>query len=998
MDETQREHLRDDLKGLLQGELLFDELSRALYSTDASVFQVRPLGVAVPRDEEDVQALVRYAAEHQIPLVPRGAGTGFAGESLGPGLVVDLSRHFRAILDVGADTVRVQPGVVYRDLNERLAAVGRRFAPDPASGATCTLGGMLATNASGARLLRHGYTRDHVAAVRVVLDNGEAAWAGREPRVPPNGTPPEGRFKTITALTCDLIDRNAELIAACQPRTRFNRCGYPLHEVLTQEYLDLARLLIGSEGTLAFFTEAVLRTVPLPAGCGAVLLGFDSLDGAVRAAQATLTDSPAACELIDRRLITLARGRGAELATVVPAAAEAVLLIEFETDTPADARDRVDRLTDRLQRDSRPAVSLMTAFEPDAIDRLWQLRDAALPSLFGLRGGPQPLPFIEDIGVPPEELAVFLHRAQDVLQRHETTASFLVHAGTGQVHTRPFLDLQRPDEAAKMWAIADEVYSLALDLGGTVSSQHGTGLARTPWVARQYGRLFSVFRELKSIFDPQNLLNPGKIVGPDPGLPAWPLRKGVRGQGSGVRNQEPGGNNGQSASSLTPGPWPLTPLLRWQPDEIRDEALNCNGCGHCRTEAPTARMCPVFRATHEETATPRAKANMLRHLLQDGTDPKQWGSDDVREVADLCVNCKMCARECPARVNIPKLMLEAKAANVAEHGLRRTDWAMARTESFAAFGSAFAFLVNPILASRTARWLLEKVFGVSRKRRLPAFAARSFLRRAARRRLTRPPRGRRPRVAYFVDVFANYNDPSVAEATVAVLHHNGFEVYVPPGQKGCGMAPLAYGDVETAREVAAHNLLLLAELAREGYPIICSEPTAALMLRHDCLDLLDDPDVRVVAEQVVELTTFLGDLHREGRLRTDFNPLDLAVGHHVPCHLKALGHAPAGPSLLALIPGLRVHTIDVNCSGMAGTFGMKAENYALSLEAGRPMLDELRRPRVLFGSSECSTCRMQMEEGSGKRTLHPAQYLALAYGLLPDVARRLQEPLRGLVS
>jgi Fe-S oxidoreductase len=383
----------------------------------------------------------------------------------------------------------------------------------------------------------------------------------------------------------------------------------------------------------------------------------------------------------------------------------------------------------------------------------------------------------------------------------------------------------------------------------------------------------------------------------------------------------------------------------------------------------------------------------MRYLLQEDTDTRLISSGEVRAVANLCVNCKMCASECPAHVNIPKLMLEVKAQHVAEHGLDWKEWVLARTESFAHFGSAFAPVVNFGLASRATRWLLEKIFGIARRRRLPLFAAQNFLRRARRRGWTRPPRARRPRVAYFVDVFANYNDPLIAEAVVAVLHHNGIEVYVPPEQYGCGMAALAYGDVDTARETAQHNLRILADLVREGYWIVCSEPTAAYMLRHDYLDLVDDPDARLVAERTVELTSYLGELHRQGRLRTNFERLPLAVGHHVPCHLKALGQPPAAPGLLALIPGLTVHTIDVSCSGMAGTFGLKAENYLVSLAAGRPMLQELARPRVLFGSTECSTCRMQMEDGSGKRTLHPAQYLALAYGLMPELARRLAEPI-----
>jgi FAD/FMN-containing dehydrogenase/Fe-S oxidoreductase len=994
VDQPQRERIRDDLKGLVKGDLLFDDLSRTLYSTDASIFQVEPLGVVAPRDEDDVCALLRYAGENRIPLIARGAGSGVAGESLGTGLVIDLSQHFRAILDVGADTVRVQPGVVHRDLNVRLAREGRRFAPDPASGAQCTVGGMLATNASGSRALRHGYTRDHVASLRAVLDSGDAVTAARHPRWPAPTTRP-GRLEDVVSSVATLLEQHADVVRDCRPRTPFNRCGYLLHDVLSDGELDLARLLVGSEGTLALFTEATLRTVPLAGGRSLVLLAFPRLDAALKASQLALPTGPAACELIDRRLLILVRGGDAEAAALVPLAAEAVLLIEYEADTPAAAHAAAADLADRLHRTERLALQAQVAASDADVARFWRLRESVLPSLYGLRGGAQPVAYVEDVGVPPESLPNYLHRVQEILQRHETTASFLIHALTGQVHTRPFLDLSRPDSAARLRAIAEEVYALTFDLGGTVSAQHGTGIARTPWVARQYGPLYPIFRELKAIFDPRHVLNPGKIVGPDPSLPAWPLRTGG-GTSERAREGEKETEEPQDASSAAL-PVSFSPQFRWALADIRSESANCNGCGNCRTAEASLRMCPIFRATHEEAATPRAKANLMRRLVGDGADPQAVSSDEVRAVADLCVNCKMCALECPAHVDVPRLMLEAKAANVARHGMHRHDWVLARTELFARVGSAVAPLVNLGLRNPTARWLLEKLFGVSRRRRLPAFARRSFLRRAEHRGWTRKPHPSRPRVAYFVDVFANYNDPLIAESVVAVLQHNGIEVYVPPGQRGCGMAPLAYGDVEAAREAARRNMHVLADLAREEMPILCSEPTAALMLRHDALDLLDDPDARVVADRTVEFTAFLWELYQRGRLRTDFRALELALGHHVPCHLKALGRPPAGPSLLALIPGLRVHTIDVGCSGMAGTYGLKAENYDVSLEAGRPMLEELRRPRVLHGSTECSTCRMQMEDGGGKRTLHPAQYLALAYGLVPDVGRRLHEPIRELV-
>jgi FAD/FMN-containing dehydrogenase/Fe-S oxidoreductase len=983
MDPQQRQSIHDDLKGIVKGDLLFDDLSRVFYSTDASVFEVMPLGVVLPRDEADLRGLVQYAADRHVSLVPRGAGTGLAGESLGPGLIVDLSKHFREMLDIGTDTVRVQPGVANRELTRRLAEVGRRFAPDPAN-VECTVGGMLANNASGARAMKHGYTRDHVRSLRVVLDNADTATAERVPRWP---TVPAGakwksgeipavrtdtaRLEDIVSSVVTLLERSAEVIQTCRPRTPFNRCGYLLHDVLDADSLDLARLLVGSEGTLALFTEATLRTVPLPGGRALVLLGFDSLEGALRATEAARTSGPSACELIDRRLLRLARGNDAVLAALVPAAAEAVLLVEYEGDTPAEAARAALELAERLHRFDHLAALARVANDNAEAEQFWQVRDAAIPALYGLRGTAQPLAFLEDIGVPPDTLPEYLHRVQDLLQRHELTASFLIHAGTGQVHMRPFLDLRRRDDVARMWTLAEDVYAVVLALGGTISSQHSTGLARTPWVGQQYGPLHAVFRDLKSIFDPRHLFNPGKIIGPSPGMPFWPVRS-------------------------------LADRLRLGEDAVAkpqaaEEALACNGCGECRTESPTQRMCPIFRALGAEAATPRAKANLVRHLMRLDADPRELSSDEVRTVADLCVNCKMCATECPARVNVPRLMLQLKAANVTEHGLGRDDWALARTESFAGLGSALAPITNALLGSRTVRWLLEKVFGVARRRRLPGFAGVSFLRRARRRGWTRKPRSGRPRVAYFVDIFANYNDPSLAEAVVAVLHHNGVEVYVPPGQVGCGMAPLAHGDLETAREVVQTNLRILSDLAREGFPILCSEPTAAVMFRTDAVDLFDDADARLVAEKTVEFTAFLADLHRSGRLRTDFAPLDLAIGHHVPCHVKALGRAPEGPALLSLIPGLRVRTIDVSCSGMAGTFGLGTANYEMSQQAGRPMLEELARPRVLFGSTECSTCRMQMEDGTGKRTLHPAQYLALAYGLMPELAEQLRRPIGDLV-
>jgi FAD/FMN-containing dehydrogenase/Fe-S oxidoreductase len=989
--------IADDLRGAFRGAFRSDALTRGLYATDASPFAVAPLAVAVPEDAEDVAVLLRYCHEHNLPVVPRGAGTGVAGESLGPGVVLDLSVKFRRVGPVTGDAVTAEAGVTCAALNAELTKAGRRFAPDPASAATCTVGGMVATNASGGNAFRYGYTRDHVAALDVVLDDGTPATFSRDPK-----------GSERSAAVAALLTANADLIARHRPRTPFNRCGYLLHDVLTPDGPDLAKLLVGSEGTLAVVTAATLRTVPLPGGVCLALLGFPTLDAAVRAGLDLRTSAVTACDLLDRRLLSATRRAGGEGYGAIPPAVGAALVVTVEGDTEREATEAGWGVVERLRRSHLLKVLADPTCTPEGTARVRGVRAAAVAGLYGLGRGPRPAAFVEDVGVPADALPEYLAGVQDILRERDLTASFLVHALSGQVHTRPLVDLDDPADRAKLWPAAEAVHALALALGGTVSTQHGTGLARTPWVERQYGPVYAVFRELKRVFDPKNLLNPGKIVGPDPSREAWPLRPvaGWRG-GEVVKTPAPSTSTTppprpglDAAVPATPPPRhpaaPPHPLLVWKVETPAEEAARCSGCGDCRT-ASSGRMCPVFRATGAEAATPRAKANLAR-VLAGGAEVSP---DEVRAVAALCVNCRMCRDECDARVDVPRLALEAKAAAHRDGGLSLADWARARAGGFAAAASNLAPAVNVLLARRPVRWALEKLFGLSRRRRLPAFALHNFFRRARGMGLTTKRAGgekRNARVAYFADVFAAYNDPLVGEAAVRVLRHSGVEVYVPPRQVGCGVSALSVGDVDTAREAAARNVRVLADLVREGYRIVCSEPTAALTLTEDYPDLLGDPDAAAVAAATVELTAFLGELRAAGRLRTDFRPLPLTLGHHVPCHVKALRRPPAGPGLLSLVPGVTVRTIDVGCSGMAGTWGMQAAHRATSLAAGAAVFAEVGRPGVLFGSTECSACRLQLQDATGKRTLHPVQYLALAYGLLPELEARLRKPLGELVS
>jgi Fe-S oxidoreductase len=435
---------------------------------------------------------------------------------------------------------------------------------------------------------------------------------------------------------------------------------------------------------------------------------------------------------------------------------------------------------------------------------------------------------------------------------------------------------------------------------------------------------------------------------------------------------------------------PLVELkLVWNEGQLAYESQACNGCGRCRTLSPEERMCPIFRFAPREEAAPRAKANLLRAVITGRLDPAALTREDVKSIMDLCVNCHQCRFECPAQVDIPKLVQEAKAQYVAANGLRFTDWCFVRMDLFGAWGSSLAPLANWALRNRRMRWLLEKTVGIAQGRKLPRFERRPFLQWASRRRLTRPPRRGGQKILYFVDIYANWHDAQLARALVAVLEHNGVAVYVPPGQVQSGAAAITLGAADRARRFAHRNVRLLADAVRQGYHIVCTEPTAALCLQHEYLHLLDEDDARLVAQNTSEACSYLWRLHQLGKLELDFKPINITLGYHLPCHLKALGVGSPGENLLGLIPGLTLQRIDKGCSGMAGTFGLKRENYRSSLRAGWGVISALREPAIQAGVTECSACKMQMEQGTSKPTVHPLKVLALSYDLMPELASLL---------
>jgi len=962
--DEQQQRIAEDLAGLFTGEFRFDDVAREIYSTDASIYQIRPLGVAFPRHRDDVVILAQYARDNDLPLIARGAGSGVAGGALGQGLIVDFSRHLKQIDIIDEDRVRVQAGVVRNQLNDLLRPLGRYFPPDPSNTAITTVGGMLAVDAAGSHAVRVGSTRDHVQSIETVLADGTLFEAGVHPVLTENHDSP--RRNELVSQIGHLILRNQQLIDEKQPPLQRNCSGYHLRSVLQGDKVNLPRLLVGSEGTLGLFTAATLMTLPLPHQRVAALVLFRDLEKALEAVQEVCQLEPSACDLLDRRILSLARDANDQFSELIPPSAEAALLVEFTDFGDLPLRRRLDEALKIIHAADPNSLVAMQAFTFEEVEFLWSLPSRVVSLLNQLRGETRPVPLVEDIAVPPAVLRDFLLRAQRVFQKHWVTASLYAHAASGQVHFRPFLNVSQPGNRLQLESLARELYEVAVSCGGTISGEHGNGLSRTAFIRTQYGPLYRVLQQIKGFFDPMNLLNPGKIISNEAHLTIQNFRASLSAD--------------QESSELVPL------QLKWAPGEFAETTLRCNGCGDCRGQSSHLRMCPFFHEDQIEDASPRAKANLMRSVANGTIDPKTFSTDEAKELADLCFNCKQCHRECPSTVDIPALAIEAKAQCVAANGLSNSDYLLSRAHSFGKLACRFPRVANWAINNRRIRWLIEKLLGIAHQRKLPRFAHREFLRTLSDSKSL----SERAEAVYFVDHFVNHHDHELGRAFLRIMQHHGITITVPRKQVASGMAMISAGDLDAARELAEINVNLLAEFAREGKKIVCTEPTAAVCLKYEYPRLIDHPDVQVVADQTIEAGAYLQELRKQNRLKTDLGPVPIQLGYHTPCHVKYLSSTSPLADLMSLVPELTLHRIEKGCSGMAGAFGLTTKNFEKSMSIGAGLLAEMEHPKFLAGTTECSSCRMQMEQKSTVPTLHPLKILAMSYGLMPEVQQRIQ--------
>ena len=1014
------------LRRELEGEVLFDAVSRGLYSTDASIYQIEPVGVVVPRTVQDVKTAIGIAVQEGVPVLPRGAGTSQGGQAVGRALVVDTSKHLGGIsrLDADAKTVRVEPGVVLDDLNRWLAPHGLFYPVDVATASRATLGGMAGNNSSGARSIRYGIMADRVRAIEAILADGTALRFGEVPEgwwgdeglggggraggspvdaSPGDGLPGDaalgagrsasrangGAHRTLARHIWKIRSREANELARRVPKVLRHVAGYNLHR-LERPGLNLAPLLVGSEGTLAFFTSLELDLARLPPHRLLGICRFPHLESALDAVQHIVTLDPTAVELMDDNVLRLACANPTfrpVVERVFPGNPGAILVVEFSAFEERAAHEGLNRL-EQLMGDLGHPGPMRRALTAADQARVWGVRKAGLSIVMSSPGDVKPVSFMEDCAVPLPRLAEFGVRVNEVFDRHGADGTWYAHASVGCLHVRPSLNLKQAPDVGRMRAIASEVHEIVLDLGGSHSGEHGDGLVRSEFIEGLMGRrLATAFGEVKQAFDPRGLMNPGKIVDP----PRMDDRSLMR--------YRPGYAHQPFETTLD---W-----SRW--GGLAGAAEMCNNNGACRKADP-GTMCPSYRVTGDEKHVTRGRANALRLALTGQLGSDAMRSPEMKEVFDLCVGCKACRRECPAGVDMARMKVEFLHHYRKKHPAGARDLALAHLPRLAARGSRLAPLINIGGRSRLLRGVGERLTGIARERELPRWSSRPFRNPPARRG--------EPDVLLLVDTFSRYFEPENARAAMKVLEAGGYGVEVAGASAGraagagpglqagarkrhgstppsgsapragsrplcCGRTYLNAGLVEEARTEARRLLDALCDARVRGATIVGLEPSCLLTLRDEIPAMLPGSESEQVAERALLLEELLVRDEDSVRPRLDLQSsrADSAFIHG-HCHQKAFGVFDATPRVINWIPGLEPNVIKSGCCGMAGSFGYEAEHYKLSMKmAELDLLPAVRAaPDDALVIADGTSCRSQIAHGSGREAVHAAVVLAGALG------------------
>ena len=931
------------LRTEIRGDILTDYLSKGLYATDASIYQVQPVAVVCPRDEADVLAAMRLAAAHGLPVIPRGGGTSLAGQTIGEALILDFTKYCNRIIELNATEgyATVQPGVVRDQLNRAAAPHGLHFAPDPATTSRAAVGGMIANNSSGTRSIRYGKTNAHVLALRVALDDGTVLEIGPEtPESYAAKAEQPGRTGVIYRKLNSLLTTHTEEIRARFPKTMRRVSGYALDVLLDLPAPDLTQLFCGSEGTLGVILEAKVKLVPIPKVQAVCVAHFRDFIEALRAVELIVAQQPSAVEILDKAVMDLTRNNRetARQTHFLQDDPEAVLLIEYSADSEADLRRQAAATEAKLMAAGMGyAYPLFT--EAAAIKDIWEVRKSGLGLLMSKPGNRRFLAFVEDTSVPVEVLGDYMAEVLALCEREGTYAAAYAHASVGVIHVRPYLDLAVEADRAAFERIQEGTFQLVLKYGGSWSSEHGDGRVRSPFIQRFFGNtIYGVFREVKELFDPQYRLNPGIII--DAPEVLTELR---------------------SDHDYT---HQLKPVYRYPVTGGFEEAIQmCTGIGACR-KLEGGTMCPTFRATREEEHSTRGRANALRLALPGELTGAGFEDERLHEALDLCISCKACKTECPSNVDMSRLKSEVWQHRYRQGNVPLRDRLVRQSSQMAALiAGPLAPVVNWVQRSAPFKWVMQCVVGIDGRRNLPTYAKRVFAPRSTSSKVSPTEKT----VVLFADTYLNYHEPQVGTAAKKLLEDCGYEVIV--ASVGCCQRPrISHGFLDVAKRDGTRTVEELRPYLEAGLSVVCCEPSCASALQDDLPDLIDDLALAdLLREQVMMVDQFLYKEKLAGHLTATFRSSDplLIHGH---CHQKALYGTAAMQALLADGDS---EVIEAGCCGMAGSFGYEVEHYALSEKiAEEKLLPALRNGHDKAVVACGFSCRHQIKDLAGRDARH----------------------------
>lgn len=952
----------------LSGELNVDKLHLRLYSTDASIYQKEPVAVAFPKNEADIKTLIEFAREYKIPLIPRTAGTSLAGQCVGEGIVVDVSKHFTKILEINKEEgwLKVQPGVIRDVLNMELAKHWLYFGPNTSTSNRCMMGGMLGNNSCGSTSIKYGTTRDHVLEVETILSDGsEATWKSWDAETTLRVAAEQNLQGLITrALMEKLAPKEVQdEIRKEYPQASIGRrnTGYAVDVLLDHqpfsadgENLNLAKLLAGSEGTLAFTTAIKFHVDPLPPKHEAVVcIHFTSLHECMEATVLAMESAPYQCELMDRVILEATKKNieQSENRFFVEGDPAAILCVELRSDSESDLSTQIETLISKMKA-ANFGFAFPVVYPPDTA-KVWNLRAAGLGLLSNIPGDAKPVAFVEDTAVALPDLPAYIREFDALMQGFGQQAVYYAHAGAGELHLRPVLDLKTTEGRKQLRAIAEASAHLVKKYNGSLSGEHGDGRVRGEFVKLMLGeKNYQLLREIKQLWDPENIFNPGKIVDAPP-------------MDADLRYAE-----GQKDARIKT-------LLDFSEDEgILRAAEKCNGSGDCRKPPEMgATMCPSYQATRNEKDSTRARANALRNILTEKGGEKPFDSEELKEVLDLCLSCKGCKRECPSNVDMAAMKAEFTYQYNKQHGVPLRSKVFGHFHTLAAMARPMAPLANFLSGMAP----LKKAIGIAEKRSLPRFEMNTGLKQARLAGKVFPVKNPKKTVCLYIDEFTQYTDARIARAASELLCKLGYAV--KPMYAASGRAFLSKGMLEEARRTAHQTLAKLAPAIAEGLPIVGLEPSGVLGFRDEYPKLVD-PKFRAAAEHLAGLAEtieeFLAGEMDDGHIKkAQFTTEPKTLHLHLHCHQKALSHVKYSKRILSLSANYKVIAIPSGCCGMAGSFGYEADHYEVSMQVG----DQVLFPRVRAAKPEDIivasgiSCRHQIADGTGRKAKHVVEVL-----------------------